>query len=91
MRLNFDDSARGLLIAFLHGIFPLLNLLKVVHLDGEQVAAIQIFISSGITLVFAIFKTGQQADPAAPPVATVRVQQERPDDPQPPSYESLRR
>jgi hypothetical protein len=66
--VNFNDTTRGLLIAWLHGIFPLLNILHILNLDGEQVAAIQIFISTTITLAFAVFKKGQSADPETPPV-----------------------
>lgn len=68
--MNFNDEVRTTLIAFLHAIFPMLNLLGVFVLTVESMAAIQIVISTGITLAFLVFTPGQDNRAIVPKLGT---------------------
>ena len=58
-RLNLDDTSRTMLIAFLHGLLPVLVKLGVVTMDADLVIMLQGTISVGITLLFRVFNFGQ--------------------------------
>ena len=59
--MTWDDNTRTSLNIFLNLIFPALVVLGVLSYSEIQLVTIQGLITAGVTLLFRIFRTGQQA------------------------------
>lgn len=55
-----NDKLRAAILAFVQSIFPVLQLAEIVSFDGDEVAAIMLLVSTGLTLLALVFKNGQE-------------------------------
>ena len=55
------DLTRAAAIAFVQSLFPVLVLTGIVSLTSDQIAAVMLAVSNGLTLLMLVLKRGQQA------------------------------
>jgi hypothetical protein len=59
---------RAALIALAQSLFPVLNLLGVLNLTGDEISVVMLMVTNVISTVFLIFKRGQEPGTPPPPV-----------------------
>ena len=65
-----NDMLRGAIIAALNSLFPVLNLVGVLNLTGDQISIVMLFANNLITLLFLIVKYGQSASGSSASIST---------------------
>lgn len=75
MTIRLNDEFRALIMTAVASLFPVLQVLNIVDLTGDQVAIIMAFIGYTLTAVFYVFKSGQS--PAVLPTVRVSIPADR--------------
>lgn len=54
--IKLSDQVRALLIATIQSLFPVLNLLGIINMTGDETSVLMLFINNLVTMAFLVFK-----------------------------------
>lgn len=56
-----NDITRAAIISTINSLFPVLNIIGVLSLTGDEISVLMLFINNFITMLFLVIKFGQQS------------------------------